>query len=187
MRMGLEVDLAPAAVGHVCVALRRPEVGVPQHLLDGPEIRAAFEQVRRERVAQQMGVHTARLEAGSIGELAEDEERACSRQRATSRIEKELRSIAAVEMGPTEREVATNGLGGGPAQRYEPFLRALSDDTHDALLERDAVLLEADRLGHAEPGAIQQLDEGAVTQGSRHRPVRRVDQAFRLCRRQRAR
>jgi hypothetical protein len=44
-RMGVaaEVDVTAAAIGDVRVELRRPEVRVPEHLLDAAEIGAAFE------------------------------------------------------------------------------------------------------------------------------------------------
>jgi hypothetical protein len=48
MRVGVEVDLAAPAVGDVCVALRRPEVRMPEHLLDRAEIGTALEEMRRE-------------------------------------------------------------------------------------------------------------------------------------------
>ena len=48
VRMRLEVQLAAAAIGYVGVELGRGEIGVPEHLLDGAEVGAAFEQVRCE-------------------------------------------------------------------------------------------------------------------------------------------
>ena len=76
MRVGAEVRLAAAAVGDVRVALGRREVGVTEHLLHGAEIGATFEQVGREGVAQQVRMHALGLEAGLLGELAQDQERA---------------------------------------------------------------------------------------------------------------
>ena len=81
MRVSLEVELPAAPVGDVRVQLGRPEIGVPEHLLDAPEVGAALEQVRRERVPEQVRVDTRRVEARLVGELAEDEERAGPRQR----------------------------------------------------------------------------------------------------------
>ena len=43
--------------GHVCVTLRGLQRGMPQHLLHLPDRSAAFEQMRGERVSQQVGVH----------------------------------------------------------------------------------------------------------------------------------
>ena len=35
MRVRLEIQLAPPAIGYVRVQLRRREIGMPEHLLDG--------------------------------------------------------------------------------------------------------------------------------------------------------
>ncbi len=187
VRMRLEVHLAAPAVGDVCVPLGRAEVGVTEHLLDRSEVRAALEQMRRERVAQEVRVDAAGLETGAVGELAQDEERAGSGQRTATRVQEELGAVAAVEVRPAESEVAPHGLRGRTTQRHEALLVSLSEHAHDALLERDAVLLEPDRLGDAQPRAVQELDESTVAQRARRGPGRGVDQALRLGRRERAR
>ena len=63
VRMRLEVGVAPVTVGDVRVALGRRDVGVPEHLLHAAEVGAALEQVRRERMAQEVRMHAPRLEA----------------------------------------------------------------------------------------------------------------------------
>ena len=68
VRVRLEVQLAPPAIGYVRVELGRREIGVPEHLLHGAEVGAALEQVRRERVAQEVRVDAAGLEPGLLGE-----------------------------------------------------------------------------------------------------------------------
>lgn len=120
------------------------------------------------------------LEAGAVGELAQDEERAGSGQRAAAGVQEELGPVAAIEVRAAEREVATHGFSRGPTEWDEPLLRALPDHPDDALLQRDAVLLEADGLRHAQPGAVQQLDERTVAKRPRRRPCRCVDETFRL-------
>ena len=50
----------------------------------------------------------ARLEARALRELAQDEERTRSRERAAACVQEELRAVAAIEMWATEREVAPN-------------------------------------------------------------------------------
>ena len=62
--MRLEVDLAPASVGDVRVALGGPEVGMPEHLLDRAEIGSTLEEVRGEGVPEQVRVDALRLEPG---------------------------------------------------------------------------------------------------------------------------
>ena len=142
MRVSLEVRLAASAIRHVRVALGRPEIGVAEHLLHRAEIGAAFEEVGRERVAEQVWMNTAWLEPGAFRELAQDQERTGAREGTAAGVEEELRSVAPVEMRPAEREVAAHGFGGGPPERDEPFLSALPENAHDALLDRHAVLLQ---------------------------------------------
>ena len=52
-----------------------------EHLLDGPQVGAALQQVRRERVPQQVRVDAVRVEARVLGEAAQDQERAGTGQR----------------------------------------------------------------------------------------------------------
>jgi hypothetical protein len=64
--MAAEVDVAAPPVAHVRVELGRAEVGVPEHLLDAAEIRAALEQVGGERVPEEVRVDALGLEAGAL-------------------------------------------------------------------------------------------------------------------------
>jgi hypothetical protein len=50
----LIVNGAHALLEHMCVDLRRREIGVTQHHLDGSEVRTALEEVRRKRVSKHM-------------------------------------------------------------------------------------------------------------------------------------
>ena len=110
VRVRVEVGLAPAPVGDVRVDLGRREVGVAEHLLDAAEVGAALEQVGRERVAEQVRVDALRLEAGLLGEAAQDQEGAGAGQRAALRVEEELGPVAAVEVGAAARR----GSGAAP-------------------------------------------------------------------------
>ena len=80
MRVRLEVQLAPPPVGYVRVELSRCQICMPEHLLHGAEIGAAFEEVRGERVAEEVRMNAARLEARLLCELPEDEEDAGARR-----------------------------------------------------------------------------------------------------------
>jgi len=187
MRMCLEVHVTATPIRDVGVALRGPEIRVAEHLLHGAQVGATFEEMRSERVPEEVGVHATRLEARALGELAQDEKGAGAREGATAGVEEELGAIAAVEVGATEREVAADGLGGGPAERHEALLATLPEHAHDALLDGDAGLLQPRGLRHAQPGAVQELDECPVTKAARRRPDGGVDQALGLGRRERPR
>ena len=132
-------------------------------------------------------MHAAGLEAGALGEPAEDEERAGARQRAAACVEEEVGAMTAVEVGASEREVAAQRLGGRPAERDEAFLAALADDAHHAGLEVDRAARQAERLGDAEAGAVEELHQGAVAHRARRRADRGVDEALGLCGREGAR
>src|SRR3982751_5389782 len=106
MWVRVEVQLPAASIGYVGVELRRREVGVAEHLLHRPEVCAPLEQVRRERVPEQVRVDALRVEAGLAGELAEDQERAGAGERAAARIQEQLRAMPHVEERPAAREIA---------------------------------------------------------------------------------
>jgi hypothetical protein len=160
---------------------------MPEHLLDGAEVGAAFEQVRGERMTQEVRMHPARLEAGAVCELAEDQEGAGAGERPAAGVQEELRPVAAIEVRSAEREVPAHGLGGGATERNEALFAALPEHAHDAVLDRDAILLEPDRLGDPEPGAIEELHESPVPQRARRRADGGVDETLGLGRRERTR
>src|SRR4051794_34502507 len=105
VRMRLKVQLAPSPIGYVRVELRRRQVGVSKHFLNGPEVGAALEEMRRERVAQEVRVHALRLEARLLGEPAKDEERARTGELAAACVEEELGAVALVEIRAAVGEV----------------------------------------------------------------------------------
>jgi hypothetical protein len=185
--MRLEVNLAATSVGHVRVALGRPEVGVAEHLLNRSEVGAAFEQMRRERVAEEVGMNASRLEPSSTGKLPQDEEGPGARKRPAADVQEELGPVTTIQVRPAEREVPSNRLCCRAPERYEALLVSLSEHADDPLLERDATLLESDRLGHAQSGSVEKFDERPVAQRSRARAGGRVDEVLGLGRRKRAR
>src|ERR1700730_6777664 len=104
--MRAEVQLATSTVGYVRVQLGRREIGVAEHLLDAAEVRAALEQGGRERMAQQVRVHTRGLEAGVLGEGAQQQERPGAGEPPAARVREELLPVLPVEEGTAVREVA---------------------------------------------------------------------------------
>ena len=83
--MCAEVQLPPSPIGDVRVELGCGEVRVPEHLLHAPQVGAALEQVRRERVPQEVRVDPIGLEARLRGEAPQDQERAGPCERAAAR------------------------------------------------------------------------------------------------------
>ena len=180
MGVGAEVELAAAAIADMRVKLGRGEVGVAEHLLNAAQVGAAFEEVGRERVPEQVRVDALGVEAGFLGKPAQDQEDARAGEAAALGVEEELGTSAPVEVWPASREVAPERVGCRPAERHDPLLAALPGRPDDALFEIDVHLPEADELTHAEAGSVEQLDQRPVAQRSRRRTDRGVDQTFGL-------
>jgi hypothetical protein len=77
-----------------------------EHFLNRAEVGAALEQMRRERMAQQVRVHARRVEAGLLRPAPEDQERARAGERAALRVQEELGTVAAVQVRPASGQVA---------------------------------------------------------------------------------
>ena len=90
---------------------------------------------------------------------------------AAAGVEEELRAVPAVEVRAAHGEVAAQRLGGRAAERHDPLLAALAERAHEPALDVHRGPVEADRLGDAQAGAVEQLDERAVA----HRPRRHAD------------
>ena len=128
-----------------------------------------------------------RVEPGLRGQAPDDQEGAGAGEPAALRVEEELRSVAPVEVRAAPREVAPEGFDRLAAERDDALLVALPHAAHGAVLEVDAAALQPDRLAHAEPAAVEELDEGPVAQAAGRRAVGGVDQALDLAERERAR
>src|SRR5262249_40237288 len=110
MRMRVEVRLAAALVRHVRVQLGRRKIGAAEHLLHRAQVGAPCEQVRRERMAEQMRMDALRFETRLLGQAAQDQERAGTGERAAAGVEEELGAVAAVEERTPADLVAAQGL-----------------------------------------------------------------------------
>src|SRR3954453_19381060 len=138
MRMRVKIQLAAPAIGYVRVQLRGGEVGVAEHLLDRTEIGATLQQVRREGVAEEVGVDALRLEPGLAGQAAQDEEGAGAGGRAPARVQEQLLegapvggggapAVGGVEVGAAPGEVAAKGLRSLPPDRDDALLAPLAE------------------------------------------------------------
>src|ERR671923_1526675 len=107
------------------IELRRPEVGMSQHLLDAAQVGASFEEVRGERVAQEVRVDAPRVETGLRRQALEHEEGAGAGEGASLGVEEELGATAAIEVRPAAGEVPAEGFGGLPPERDEALLVTL--------------------------------------------------------------
>jgi hypothetical protein len=160
----LEVHFPAPPIRNVGVQLGSSQIGMTEHFLNASEVGSSLEQVSRERVAQEMRMNSLGLEARLLGQLAEDEEGPGPRQASALGVEEELRAVAPVEVRPAACEVTPECLHGLPTDGDDPLLPALADRPDETLIEVDAGLVEADRLAHAEPRSVEQLDERAVAE-----------------------
>ena len=85
------------------------------------------------------------------------------------------------ELGPRVAQVAAEPVRRLLAERHDALLAALAAaDVHELLLEVDVAEVEADRLGAAEPGGVDELDERAVPQRDRAVALERLERALDL-------
>jgi hypothetical protein len=103
--VGPEIQLPTTLVGYVGVELGRREIGMSEHFLNGSQVCSSLEEMRSKRVAEQMRVDAAGVEARLLGELAEDQEGPGPCQGAPPGVEEELRAVPGVEERPPAREV----------------------------------------------------------------------------------
>ena len=139
-----------------------------QQLLDRPQVCAAVEQVRRERMAQPMRVgddpaQRARVEAASA---SGEEERIV-------RSSRQLRpSLPQIAPEPERRLLA---------ERDDALLASLgAADVHELLLEVDVSEVETHGFGASQPGGVDELDERAVPQGDRAVSLERLERLLDL-------
>src|SRR5439155_21639683 len=184
MRMRLEVQLPRPPIGYVGVQLRRGEISVPQHLLDGAEIGAALEEMRRKRVAKEVRMDAFGLQTRLRGKAAQDQEGAGPCQGSAARVQEQLGAMACVEKRAPAREIAADRFDGRTTDRHDAFLASLAERAHDPRLEVDVALPETDGFTDAQPGAVEELDERTVTVGSWRCSRGGLDQPLRLGRRE---
>src|SRR5690349_82885 len=161
--MGLEIEFAAASVADMRVELGRRQVGVAQHLLHAAQIGAALEQMRGERVSEQVRVHALGLEARFLGEALEHQKGTGSRESAALRVQEELGPVAPVEVRATAREVPAESLGCGASERDDALLVSLSGGSNETPVEVHVGLAEPDRLADAQARPVEELGQGAVS------------------------
>src|SRR5215472_2488419 len=160
---------APQMTGvDVAVDLRRRERAVAEQLLDRAEVRAAVEQVRRERVTQPMWVGDDPAQCARVEALAPRGE-----EEGVVRTARESRPRLAQVAAEPERRLL--------AERHDPLLPALAAaDEHELLLEVDVPEVETDGLGAAEACRVDKLDEGPVPQRDRVLALERLERVLDL-------
>ena len=161
-RMGFPVDLLQMRRGHVRVDLRGGEIGVAQHLLDGPQVGAPLEQVGGEGVTQRVGgdvVGQPRLARIAL----DDRVQPLPRQPPPAVVEEQLRRLqgpGAAQEGPAPLVVGAHSFHGLAPQRHHPLLVALADGAHEPHLQVD--VLQAQRRAPPRPAGPRRTGSRAA-------------------------
>jgi hypothetical protein len=159
------VDVLEALGRQVGVHLRRGDVGVPEHLLQGAQVAAAREQVGGERVAQRVRAHPP-VEARGAGVALDDLVEALAGQARPAVVDEEVALLAQADhpRAPVLQVGADRG-DRVAADGHEPLLRALAPRAQDPRVEVDVADLEVDRLARAQPARVHELEQRPVAQG----------------------
>ena len=141
-----------------------------EQLLHAPEVGAPLEQMRGERVPQEVGMDALRLQTRLPGQPSQDQEGARPCQRPSLRIQEQLGPVAAFEVRASVSEIAAQRVRAGAADGNDALTVALAERSHEAPLEVDPSALEPDSLADTQAGAVEKLRERPVAQGARRRP-----------------
>src|SRR5262245_28510971 len=109
------VDLPQPRLEDVRVDLRRREIGVAEHQLDGAQVGASLERMGRKRVPQHVRTERARqMRAASM--LLQDLPEADAAERAAARVDEQARRAARLE----ELAAGARLVFADPARRLLP-------------------------------------------------------------------
>ena len=102
-----------------------------EHLLNGTQVSAAFEQVRRKGVAQEVRLHRHR-DTGTLGRLFYTEPEGLAGDRdAAGAQEERAAGLRAHELGSASLEIGLQGDQRSLADGHDAILGALTGHTHE--------------------------------------------------------
>src|SRR3954465_11667478 len=136
------------------VELSRRDVGVPQHLLDRPQVAPTGQEMGGKAVAEGVRAHLA-VEPDVLGVALDDLVEALASEGAAAEVDEELGlGRGAHELRTTRTQVAAHSRSSLPTERHGSLLGPLAVRPREAALDVDVADLEADRLRCAQPAAI---------------------------------
>src|SRR5512140_176667 len=108
------------------------------------------------------------LDVRHLDVLAKNLPRTHARQRRASRVEEE-RALpsAALELRPELALVHGHSRDRAAADRHQSLLAPLAEHAHEPFVEQRVLDPERDPLGHAQSGAIRELEQCAIAKGER--------------------
>lgn len=134
-----------------------------QELLDGAQVHARLEKVRREGVAQSVRVEMVEIRSAvdCLVELAPD---GAVAETAAALVDEERFVLIDHRSPPTRtfRQVSLDGPCGRPAERHQSFLPSFAAHPDQSLPELEITEIESHELADAETGSVQELDGGAI-------------------------
>ena len=141
-----------------------------QQLLHDAHVGSAVEQMGGKRMPQHVGRHRGG-DAGALGGILKHLPRTLPRQPPAPRVEEDRGGAPAPsrQVGATAHQIGVQRRHGGPPDRDQALLATLAGQQHRPCRGVHIVEVEADRLGDAGAGRIQQLQQRPVAQ--RQRPV----------------
>lgn len=152
MRFAVDRELATA--GDVRIPLSRRRTGVAQEVLDDFQISAALKEMGSTRMAQRVWPEPRRS-------TFEDAANITRRHRLTSGVRPERRPVY------HGRQPRPNRIHGWLRHRHDSFNGAFPHHQHGTSAKVEAVTVEPSQLGDAQPGAVQQLKDGAIPERGR--------------------
>ncbi len=170
--MGLPVDPLEVPNGDVSVQRRRPEVLVPQHLLDDPHVGPVFQHERGHRVPQEMTTPPPRESRPPQGRRHQLAHLGLAQRIAADRHEAPLHPGGPHVPGPDVPKVGIQPTQGSVPDRNHPVPVPLAvADKERAPLPIDVLELEMHQFAPAESGGIEHLEDGPVPEADRPAPV----------------
>lgn len=141
------------------VDLGGPHVGVPEELLNRPEISSALEQVGCVRVTQRMRMQGPPVRQWVAGKHPP---RVSGCHTVTSSIDEQGRYLRVDQRAPRISQIPCDGVARGPAEGDATDLHAFAEHGHRAATKIDRTHVEPAAFAHAQTCAVQELEDRHV-------------------------
>jgi hypothetical protein len=144
----------------VGVELGRRQVLVPEELLHNAQVCATLQQVCGVRVAKSVRMHMTESDT-----FVEHATHIAYPETNTAVIQKQSPRRTALGHRVATTHISPLAQRHHPAlvQRHEPFLPTLASDGQEAASPLHVVDIERTYLGHAQPRAVEDFADGAIT------------------------
>src|SRR5258705_1806313 len=156
------VDLQQMASVDVSVSLRRRQAGVPEQLLDGPEVRAPLQEMRGEAVPQGMGADPS-CKCHGFHALRDEQAYGSIAEAASPRVDEQ--GVRPGTRLAADREIRVDRGPRATAKGDDPFLSAFTQYSDHPARSVDLTEVETHELRAANPRGVEKLEDGATANG----------------------